>query len=95
MYKYSTCFQPFSWFKVSMGTLVEQGIIVESRMLVNSMIKVLNFAQMTRPSPLKVDVALQWRCLSHGFIHSDSASQSFILAIFDRTFRISVKRHDK
>lgn len=39
MYKYSTCFQPFSWFKVSMGTLVEQGIIAESRMLVNNMIK--------------------------------------------------------
>ena len=73
-----------------MGTFIEQGI-TEARMLIDDMIKEsLELAKITLPSPLKVEVALQWRCLSHGFIHSDKASQSFSFAIFDSTLQISV-----
>lgn len=53
--------------------------------------KLLNFAQMTLPLPLKVEVALQWRCFSQGLIHSVNISQPFSFEIFDRTFLISVE----
>ena len=53
--------------------------------------KLLNFAQMTLPLPLKVEVALQWRCFSQGLIHSANISQPFSFEIFDRTFLISVE----
>jgi hypothetical protein len=79
-----------------MGTLVEQGIIAESRMLVNNMIKE-GLELCPDDSPLTIEggrgtpmeVSFAW------LYPLGCASQSFILAIFDRTFRISVKRHDK
>ena len=51
----------------------------------------LNLADITRPLPLNVDVALQCRWFSHGLIHSFNDSQSFSLAIFESNFRISEK----
>lgn len=51
----------------------------------------LNLAHITSPLPLNVDVALQCRWFSHGLIHSFNNSQSFSLATFESTFRISEK----
>lgn len=54
--------------------------------------KDLNFAQITLPLPSKVEVALQCRCLSQGFIQSDNISHPFSLDILESTLRISVQR---
>lgn len=54
-------------------------------------INALNFAHITLPFPLNVDVALQWRCRSHGFIQAANSSHPFVFAILERTLRISVK----
>ena len=48
--------------------------------------KVLNFAQITFPLPLKVVVALQYKWLSHRFIHSAKISRPFSLDSLLRTF---------
>lgn len=53
--------------------------------------KDLNFAQITSPLPLNVDVALQCRWFAHGLIHPFKDSQPFSLAIFESTFYISGK----
>ena len=54
--------------------------------------KALNLAQITFPFSLKVDVALQWRCLSQGFIQSANASHFFSFDILESTLRISINR---
>lgn len=50
----------------------------------------LNLANITRPFPSNVEVALQCRWFSIGLIQSCNASQSFSLAILESTFLISV-----
>ena len=81
------CGSIFPW-----AHLLNRGSLKPECLLMTWLRNPLNFAKVTLPLPLKVEVALQWRCLSHGFIHSDKASQSFSFAIFDSTLQISVER---
>ena len=73
--------------------LLNRGSLKPECLLMTWLRNPLNIAKITLPLPLKVEVALQWRCLSHGFIHSGKASQSFSFAIFNSTLQISVERH--
>ena len=50
-----------------------------------------NFAQITCPLPSAVDVALQYKWLTHGFTHGRSSSPSFSFAILLKTFETSTR----
>ena len=69
--------------------LLKRGSVSEVCLLIIWLRKVLNLAQMTRPFPLNVVDALQWRWFSHGFIHSNNISQPFSFDNLVRTFLIS------
>ena len=97
-YTYSRSIPVFNHFLGSMfpwAQLLNKGSSKLECLLTTWFINALNFAQITLPLPLKVEVALQWRCLSQGFIHSDITSQSFSFEILDSALRISVERHKK
>ena len=75
-----------------MGAFIEQEI-TEARMLIDDMIKEsLELCQNNSPTAIEGRGGTPRRCLSHGFIHSDKASQSFSFAIFDSTLQMSVER---
>lgn len=69
--------------------LLNRGSSRDECLLIMWLIKVLNLAQITRPSPLKVVEALQKRWFSHGLIQSAKTSHPFSLDSLLSTFLIS------